>query len=126
MTENEIEGSTAPAESLPVDRAFACRACDRRWYYTRCRCPDCGAAEFSTYRLGDGVLVALTEIAVTPDDVRSPNRIAMARFDEDVQVTAQVTGDDVSTGDRVAFDGAHRLRGRSDVDNPRLVSADDP
>ena len=124
MTSNASDDSlsepNAASETLPVDHAFVCSACGHRWYYTRSRCPDCGAADPSTYELADGELVAWTDIAVTPRDVRSPNRVGLARFG-DVTVIAQVDADSISVGDPVSFAGSHRLRDGTDADQPRLT-----
>jgi uncharacterized OB-fold protein len=109
-------------EGIPVDRAFVCDDCGCRWYYTRSRCPDCGGDGISTYRLDAGELLAVTDIAVTPPDVRSPNRVGLARFG-DVQLIAQLR-DDASVGDRVVFAGEFRLREGDEPTKPRLQSAD--
>ena len=114
--------ATAPSEStaLPVDRAFVCDDCGNRWYYTRHRCPDCRGDEISTYELADGELLAWTDVAVTPADVRSPNRLGLARFG-DVRLIAQVSDDEVSVGDRVEFAGAYHLRKGDETVEPRLT-----
>lgn len=111
-----------PSEStaMPVDHAFACDDCGNRWYYTRNRCPNCRSDGISTYELADGELVAWTDVAVTPSDVRSSNRLGLARFG-DVQLIAQVSDDEVSVGDRVAFAGAYRLRNGDETAEPRLT-----
>lgn len=121
MTATDSVTEEAP---IPVDHAFVCSVCDNRWYYTRDRCPDCGAADPSTYELGDGELVAWTDVAVTPRDVRRPNRIGLARFG-DVAVIAQIDADAdvISVGDPVTFAGSHRLRDGTD-EKPRLTPVD--
>ncbi|OVE83041.1 hypothetical protein [Natronolimnobius baerhuensis] len=58
--------------------------------------------------------------SISPDDVRSPNRIALVRFDDGVQVIAQVTNDPVSVGETVTFAGSYRLRDGELKDVPRL------
>lgn len=113
---HDIDGS----DELPADAAFVCNGCDRRWYYTRGRCPDCHGNDISTYRLGEGELIAWTESAVTPPDVRSPNYLGLARFGS-VQLIAQLRDDSASVGDSVTFDGEYRLRDGDDLDQPRLT-----
>jgi uncharacterized OB-fold protein len=117
MTDHD---STRETDGLPADAAFVCDDCGRRWYYTRGRCPDCQSDSVSTYQLTEGELIARTDIAVTPDDVRSPNPVGLVRFD-DVQLIAQLADDSVSVGDRVAFAGAHRLRADDETEQPRLT-----
>ena len=115
----------APSEStaIPVDRAFVCDDCGNRWYYTRNRCPDCRGDAISTYELADGELLAWTDVAVTPADVRSSNRLGLARFG-DVQLIAQVSDDEISVGDRVEFAGAYRLRDGDETTQPRLTTVE--
>ncbi|NGM70667.1 hypothetical protein G6M89_16920 [Natronolimnobius sp. AArcel1] len=121
MTELHSHSTSSPVpDPLPVDHAFVCDACDRRWYYTRQHCPSCGACEWSTYELEAGELLAWTDVAVTPNDVRSPNRIALVRFDDGVQLLAQATDDPMEIGDRVTFAGSYRLRDGGRADAPRL------
>lgn len=120
MSELKPRSST----DLRVDQAFECPTCDTRWYYTRVRCPNCGEGDVRTYELGRGELVAVTEVHATPRDVRSPNRLGLARFG-DVQAIAQLADDATAVGDRVAFAGAHRLRDGDDVSAPRLTRVPD-
>jgi len=112
----------------PADRAFVCRECGRRWYYTKPQCPDCDSdpSVHGTEKLGEGEVQAVTRVEVTPTDVRSPNRLALADFDG-VGLIAQVAGDDDPTaGDRVTFAGSFTLRGDDDRRQPRLrVVGDD-
>jgi len=79
----EVSRALARAEEVrfPDDEAYRCRECGHRWYYTRGRCPACRHDAADTYRFGLGELVAVTEVAVTPPDVRSPNWLGVARFD---------------------------------------------
>ncbi len=99
--------------------AFVCEDCGARWYYTRQRCPDCGGGAIDTYALGEGELLAVTEARVTPEDVRSPNHLGLARFG-DVRLVAQLADGSGAVGDTVAFGGAHELRGNRPGDHPRL------
>ena len=117
------EGLALLDRSVAVDRAFRCADCGREWYYQRRRCPDCSGTEATTYALGTGELVAVTTVEMTPPDVRSPNRLGLARFD-DVQVIAQLTDEALSRGDAVAFAGAYRLRDGQERLRPRLAAAD--
>lgn len=111
---------TGPDSDPPANRAFACRECGRRWYYTKPQCPDCGSdpSAHGTETLGEGDVRAVTRAEVTPGDVRAPNRLALAEFDG-VRVIAQVDGG-AAVNDRVAFAGAFRLRSGDDERQPRL------
>jgi len=106
-------------ETPHAGEAFVCETCGARWYYTRHRCPDCGETAVATYALGEGELLAVTEVHVTPPDVRSPNHLGLARFDG-VQLVAQLVDGSGAVGDTVAFDGEHELRGRRLGSHPRL------
>ncbi|SDX74593.1 Zn-ribbon domain-containing OB-fold protein [Halobellus clavatus] len=107
-------------DRMRTDLAFRCEQCGHRWYYTRGRCPDCGEEEVTTDELGVGELLASTRVDVTPEDVRSPNRLGLVAFD-DVQVIAQLDGEGVSVGDRVTFSGEHTLREGDEQTHPRLT-----
>mgnify|MGYP000181983767 FL=1 len=111
---------------LPADRAFVCNDCGRRWYYDRRRCPDCGRSSTaaSTVRLETGTVVATTTVETTPPDVRAPNHLAVARFGE-VRLTAQAVDGDLDSGDRVRFEGSHRLREGRERTAPRLTAVED-
>ncbi|APW96914.1 hypothetical protein CHINAEXTREME_03630 [Halobiforma lacisalsi AJ5] len=103
---------TQPPRDVSTDRAFACPACDHRWYYTRDRCSECGSERIDTYRLETGEVLATTTVHATPPNVRSPNRLGLVRFDG-VSLVAQLEGD-VSTGDDVRFGECTVLRGNGD------------
>mgnify|MGYP006273889577 CR=1 FL=1 len=109
----------------PADRAFVCRECGHRWYYTKPRCLDCGSdpSVHGTEELGEGEVQAVTRVEVTPGDVRSPNRLALADFDG-VGLIAQVDGG-AAVGDRVAFAGSFTLRDGDDEPQPRLRAIED-
>ena len=111
---------------VPADHAFVCDDCRHRWYYDRRRCPACGrgAESAATVPLETGEVVATTTVETTPPDVRTPNHLALARFDE-VRLIGQAAAGDLSPGDAVRFEGAHRLREGRDRTDPRLVAADD-
>ncbi|WP_096394217.1 hypothetical protein [Halorubrum trapanicum] len=119
------EPGIATDRDLPADHAFACADCGRRWYYDRRRCPECdrSAGDAATVRLETGAVVATTTVETTPPDVRAPNHLALVRFDE-VQLIAQAADGDLSPGDRVRFDGSHRLRDERERTDPRLVAVD--
>ena len=109
-----------------VDRAYRCVKCNRRWYYTKLICTGCGSDIIETYDLDVGTVASVTVVHATLDGVRSPNRLALARFDG-VGVLAQVADsvDELSTGETVRFAGDHVLR-ETDADvitGPRLVTA---
>ncbi|MDZ7745751.1 MAG: hypothetical protein U5K28_04215 [Halobacteriales archaeon] len=105
-------------EPLPVDHAFECGDCGERWYYTKRLCPACRSEAITTYELGEGEVVARTDVAVTPPDVRSPNLLALVRF-EGVQLIAQLT-EAAEVGATVTFDRAYQLR-EGVTGQPRLT-----
>lgn len=109
-------------EPLAADEAYRCSECDHRWYYTRGGCPACGHDAADTYRLGEGELVTVTSVEVTPPGVRSPNRLGVARFDG-VQLLAQIAGP-AAVGDTVRFAGEYRLREEEERPQPRLTRVD--
>ncbi|WP_017343500.1 hypothetical protein [Halorubrum sp. T3] len=127
MTDSDHPVTDRPADrDVPADRAFVCDDCGHRWYYDRRRCPACGrgAESAATVRLETGAVVATTTVETTPPDVHAPNHLALVRFDE-VQLIAQAAAGDLSPGDRVRFDGSHRLRDERERTDPRLVAVDD-
>jgi uncharacterized protein len=111
--------------SAAVDEGFECEDCGHRWYYTKAACPACAAEAIGTYTLETGVVESVTVVHATPDGVRSPNRLALARFDG-VGLVAQVSADaeSLAPGDTVRFDGEFTLReGKSgETTGPRLVA----
>lgn len=115
----------------PPDTGFVCNGCKRRWYYARACCPDCGSRDYTTCSLGAGRLIATTVTHVTPNDIREPNALGLAKFDSGVHVIAQLaeTYDDPRTNDPVRLRGEHTLRGLSEdlVTGPQLtrVTADE-
>lgn len=109
-----------------ADHAYQCIECDCRWYYTRPTCLECGSDTIETYDLDVGTVASVTIVHATPEGVRSPNRLALARFDG-VGVLAQVADsvDELVAGNEVRFAGDHVLR-ETDADvitGPRLVTA---
>lgn len=125
-TEND-DSTTDPApgtpdyltEDPPVDQAFRCESCAHRWYYTRGSCPECRSDDLSTVELGVGEVIGTTTVAVTPPDVREPNRLALAQFG-DIQLIAQLTAE-VAVGDQVEFSGEYELRDGGEKRAPRLT-----
>ncbi|WP_101295617.1 Zn-ribbon domain-containing OB-fold protein [Halegenticoccus soli] len=113
------------ATAATLDRGFRCSHCDRRWYYTRPACPDCGGGDAEPIDLGVGELVTRTVVRVTPPDVRSPNALGLARFDLGVQLVAQLADPSLEPGDAVRLDGKYPLRGNdaSAIRGPRLRPA---
>lgn len=97
------------SDSTPTDRAFVCADCSERWYYTRSRCPNCRSTSFESYPLETGRVLATTVVHATPPDVRSPNRLALVRFD-DVTLVAQLGDETIATGDAVEFGDLEALR----------------
>lgn len=114
------------SETLWVDEAFRCENCDHSWYYTNPHCPNCSGENIATYSLNTGELLSSTTVYTTPDDVRTPNRLGLVRFDDEVQLIAQIEGNDCEIGEIVKFAGEHVLRGDSEsvVYGPRLVPVD--
>lgn len=110
-----------------LTRGSRCLECDRQWYYTRPLCPNCGSRDVEPFELGDGELIARTVVHVTPKDVPTPNTLGIARFDGDVQITAQLTDSSLEPGDVVRLEGEYVLRGNgtSVVHGPRLRPVDD-
>lgn len=115
--------TTVPAEP-PVDHAFRCANCDHRWYYTRARCSECGHGKSSTFELGTAEVVATTTVEVTPEDVRSPNPLALVSFG-DVQLTAQLVDQSISVGDAVEFADQYWLRDGDESTKPRLTAVEE-
>lgn len=104
---------TAHAHDRPrADESYRCTECGERWYYTKPSCPACGAdaSDAATAPVGAGEVVAVTTVHATPADVRSPNRLALVRFDDGLQVIAQVADAPAETGRTVTFDGDYVLR----------------
>lgn len=107
--------------AVVVDHAFVCESCATRWYYTRERCPDCGAEDASTERLRTGRVLATTTVHATPPDVRTTNLLGLVRFD-DVTLIAQLADDSIEVGDPVEFGEPTVLRdGDPPTEGPRLV-----
>ncbi|MFC3959169.1 Zn-ribbon domain-containing OB-fold protein [Halovivax cerinus] len=112
------------SDAVPPDRAFVCTACDHRWYYTRQRCPACGAADADTYELGTGSVLATTTVHATPPGVRQPNPLAIVAF-EHVSLVAQLADETIETGDAVTFGDEAVLRdGDEPIEGPRLVRSE--
>ena len=126
VTDRPTDQDVSTDRDVPADRAFVCEDCGHRWYYDRRRCPECGrgAESAATVPLETGEVVATTTVETTPPDVRAPNHLALARFDE-VRLIAQAVDGNLTPGDAVRFDGSHRLREERDRTDPRLVAVDD-
>lgn len=101
--------------------ATSCETCGETWAYDRVRCPNCGGEQFTERALGAGELVATTVSRVTPSGVREPNHLGVARFEDGVQVTAQLADETLSVGDSVVLAGDYELRG--ETRGPRLERA---
>lgn len=99
--------------------AFRCVDCDHRWYYTKPACPVCNSITVEEYELDIGVVESTTTVYVTPDGVRSPNRLALARF-ANISVIAQVSDDsaELAVGDQVQLTGEYTLR---DGDSEKVI-----
>lgn len=108
-------------DGIVSSAATACDDCGETWAYDRIRCPRCGRESFHEVALGEGELVATTVSRVTPPGVREPNPLGVARFDDGVQVTAQLVDADLSVGDAVVLVGDYELR--EGTRGPRLESA---
>jgi uncharacterized OB-fold protein len=126
VTDRPADPGVPADRDVPADRAFVCDDCGHRWYYDRRRCPACGrgADSAATVPLEEGEVVATTTVETTPLDVRAPNHLALARFDE-VRLIAQAADGDLTPGDAVRFEGSHQLREGRDRTDPWLVAVDD-
>lgn len=111
--------------SSQVDHAHHCTECNHQWYYTKPICPSCEQNTIETYELDVGVVESTTIVHTTPQGVRSPNRLALARF-EGIGVIAQVadTADALVAGDSVRFAGEYVLRETASemITGPRLIA----
>lgn len=96
-----------------------CTNCGRRTFYEKRRCPDCGSGSFEPWEPAVGELLAVTTSHVTPDGVRQPNPLGLARFGEDVDVVAQLE-DELEPGDAVRLADGYELR---EVESGPLVGA---
>ena len=101
--------------------ATTCETCDETWAYDRVRCRNCGGEQFTETDLDEGELLAVTVSRVTPPGVREPNHLGIARFEDGVQVTAQLADEGLSVGDSVVLAGDYDLRG--ETRGPRLQRA---
>lgn len=86
-----------------------CVDCASRSYYPKGRCLECGGEEFIEVSAGEGELLAVTVVHVTPDGVREPNVLGLASFSGGANVIAQLDGD-LEVGDAVRLAGNHDLR----------------
>lgn len=102
-----------------------CENCGRRTFYTKRSCLDCGRQTFRECEPGDGELLAITTVHVTPDGVREPNILGLASFGG-ANLVAQLADDALAVGDRVRLDGEVKLREANDdtVRGARIVAAD--
>lgn len=109
-----------------MTRVLECANCGRRTFYEKQRCLDCESDQFDERDPGTGELVSITRVYVTPDGVREPNRLGLARFKHGANLIAQFDGD-LSVGDAVSLSVDSELRDvEGDVHiGPRLVPADD-
>lgn len=109
--------------AVRTSTAFHCRRCEHRWYYTKPVCPECNSDTIAPYTLDTGRVESTTTVYATPVGVRSPNRLALVRF-EDVGVIAQIADDSapLAQGDRVELVGEYTLRegDTGTVTGPRL------
>jgi uncharacterized OB-fold protein len=101
--------------------ATTCETCDETWAYDRVRCPNCGGEQVRETHLGEGELVAVTVSRVTPPGVREPNHLGVARFEDGVQITAQLACEPLAVGDSVVLAGDYELR--DETRGPRLEAA---
>lgn len=104
--------------------AFQCVDCGWRTFYEKERCLECGGDEFEPWRPGEGELLSVTTIRVTPDGVREPNRLGLAVFEGGASVVAQLDGD-LAVGDAVVLSGDRQLSERrgSVLTGPQFVPA---
>ncbi|WP_144797299.1 Zn-ribbon domain-containing OB-fold protein [Halorubrum depositum] len=86
-----------------------CRDCGHRTYYEKHRCLECGGAEFDAVPAGNGELLSVTTVHVTPEGVREPNALGLAAFPGGANVVAQLD-EELSIGDEVRLVGDRELR----------------
>lgn len=103
-----------------------CTDCGRRTFYEKRYCTECGNGEWNEREPGTGELLAVTTVHVSPDGVRKPNRLGVAQFEGQANLTAQVESD-LDVGDRIRIDGENALRDGEDGPRvgPRFVPADE-
>lgn len=109
-----------------MTHVLECDSCGRRTFYETQRCPDCESDQFVEREPGIGELIAITQVHVTPDGVREPNALGLARFDHGANLIAQLDGD-LSVGDATSLSTDNDLRAVGDGVRTglRLVPADD-
>ncbi|MDZ5809948.1 OB-fold domain-containing protein [Halorubrum sp. AD140] len=102
-----------------------CRDCGRRTYYEKRRCPACGGSAFDGVSAGEGELLSVTTVYVTPDGVREPNALGLASFAGGANVIAQLD-EELSIGDAVRLVGDRELRETDDgpMWGARIVAAE--
>lgn len=86
-----------------------CQDCGARTYYEKHRCPECGGAAFDRVPAGNGELLSVTTVHVTPEGVREPNALGLAAFPGGANVVAQLD-EELSVGDEVRLVGDRELR----------------
>lgn len=104
---------------------FECGNCGHRTFYDKRRCLECGSEDFSREPAGQGELLAVTVVHVTPEGVREPNPLGLAKFSGGANLIAQLD-DDLAVGDAVTLVGGRDLRETDDgvITGPRLASVE--
>lgn len=108
-----------------MTKVLECTRCGRRTFYEKECCLECGSRAWNEREPGTGTLLAITTVHVSPDGVRRPNRLGLARFEAGGDLVAQLETD-LEVGERVALDHDTVLRDgeRSAHVGPRFVPVD--
>lgn len=104
---------------------FECGDCGHQTFYDKRRCPECGHDDFTRVPAGEGELLAVTVVHVTPEGVRTPNTLGLARFAGGANIVAQLEGD-LEVGETVTLVGDRDLRKTDDgiITGPRIASVE--
>lgn len=104
---------------------FTCSTCEKRTFYRKDRCPECGDNRFVQCDPGIGEVVSLTRVHVTPPGVREPNMLGLVEFDDGANVIVQLEGE-LEVGDEVRLTDDRVLRADGDdtITGSRAIPAD--
>lgn len=108
-----------------MTHVLECERCGRRTFYKKNQCLECGSDQFTERKPGEGKLIAITTVHITPDGVRKPNELGLATFPGNANIIAQLD-DSLSVDETVVLDGDYELRARNDkiLRGARLIAAD--
>ncbi|NHN48021.1 hypothetical protein G9464_10480 [Halostella sp. JP-L12] len=91
-----------------MTKVLECSNCGYRTFYKKKHCLECGGQEWNKQEPGVGELLAITTVHVSPEGVREPNRLGIARF-EGANLVAQIRKG-LNPGDNVKLDDSNILR----------------